>query len=58
LKLLAFLTGMFRRQLGDETILAATKPFFPFRADIPKPGLTINPPNETPPSGELGASHA
>src|ERR1700709_2192448 len=58
LKLLAFRPRMFRRGFSDETILSATKPFFPCRADIPKPGLTITPPNEAPPSGELGACHA
>ena len=39
---------MFRRWPRDETILIRTKPFFPFRADIPKRCLTNNPPNETP----------
>jgi RNA polymerase sigma-70 factor (ECF subfamily) len=52
LKLLAFLAGLFRRPGRDETILAATKPFSAFGADIPKRWLTINFVNETPPTGE------
>src|SRR5437868_9876261 len=57
LKLLAFYPRMFRRRLRDETILSCTKPFFPFGADIPKPSLINNPPNETPSGVELGACH-
>ena len=48
---------MFRRKPRDETILCCTKPFSPFGADIPKPSLINNPPNETPPGVELGACH-
>src|SRR5713226_2705985 len=43
---------MFRRGRGDETILLRMKPFSPLRADVPKRSLTINLPNEAPPSGE------
>src|SRR5438876_9530881 len=57
LKLLAFYPRMFRRRLRDETILSCTKPFFPCGADIPKPSLINNPPNETPLGVELGACH-
>jgi hypothetical protein len=50
---------MFRRNPRDETILLPMKPFSTLRADIPKRSLTINPPNEAPPSGDLpGVSHA
>jgi RNA polymerase sigma-70 factor (ECF subfamily) len=51
--LLAFSLELFRRGLCDETILLATKPFWAFRADVRKRWLTINPPNETPQSGEF-----
>src|SRR5829696_6849314 len=57
LKLLAFHPRMFRRRPRNETILCGTKPFSPFGADIPKPSLINNPPNETPPGVELGACH-
>src|SRR5690242_1430490 len=40
---------MFHRGPRDETILPCTKPFSPCRADIPKPSLINNSPNETPP---------
>jgi RNA polymerase sigma-70 factor (ECF subfamily) len=43
---------MFRRCGCDETILPRTKPFSPWRADVPKRSLTINPPNEAPPGGD------
>src|SRR6266567_6405271 len=37
---------MFRRQARDETILSSMKPFFPFRAEVPKRWLINNLPNE------------
>ncbi len=43
---------MFRRGRSDETILLRMKPFSPLRADVPKRSLTINLPNEAPPSGD------
>jgi RNA polymerase sigma-70 factor (ECF subfamily) len=45
---------MFRRAPGDETILLGMKPFSTLRADVPKPGLTNNLPNEAPQSGDTG----
>jgi RNA polymerase sigma-70 factor (ECF subfamily) len=50
--LLVFPARLFRRAARDETILPAMKPFYAFRADIPKRWLTNNPSNETPPSGD------
>src|SRR5829696_7165066 len=55
LKLLAFHPRMFRRRPRDETILCCTKPFSPFGADIPKPSLINNPPNETPVGVGIGS---
>src|SRR5437870_20445 len=55
LNFLAFYPRWFRRRLHDETILSCTKPFFPFGADIPKPSLINNPPNETPPGVGIGS---
>jgi RNA polymerase sigma-70 factor (ECF subfamily) len=52
LKLLGFLPRMFRRGRGDETILRHMKPFSSLRADVPKRSLTINLPNDAPPSGD------
>jgi hypothetical protein len=46
LKSLGFLSEMFRRGGSGETILRRKKPFFRLRADVPKPSLTNNFPNE------------
>jgi hypothetical protein len=51
-KLRGFHARLFRRSASDETILLRMKPFSAFGADIPKRSLTINLPNETPPSGD------
>jgi hypothetical protein len=41
-KYAGFFLPMFRRAACDETIFLATKPFFAFQADVPKPSLTTN----------------
>jgi RNA polymerase sigma-70 factor (ECF subfamily) len=54
LKLLDFISELFRRGQHDETILLRTKPFSAWRADIPKRSLINNFPHEAPPKRRHG----